>query len=348
MRKLAVMLTLGGVGAMYASPAVAGTIRHDRDHIPYLQLGSQVPATGSVFITVDIFGVQDGQTLASGVLIDPHWILTAAHVVDGYEENADLISGVGFVPAQDPVTAIPFLPHPTAPFHDIDLMISHPNWGGTSDPNSLTEGFDLALMRLATPVTNIVPVTRYTGAGEVGNVGTWSGHGMRGDGHTGMIFSDELRRAGHNMIDMTGGSGAFAGFSPNILLGDFDNPEDPLASSMGSSDALDLEYSIASGDSGGAVYVDFPDDGLGPVLVGINSFNGAYGPGDPFPGDNEPNAQYGEFFGATRVAAFNDWINETMAANMVPEPSAMAVVAMLAAPLVLRRRQRRSPGSAAL
>jgi hypothetical protein len=347
MKMLLTAGALGGFLIITGQAVDAGTIRHDRSQVPYLQLGEQHPTTGSIFITVDFAGIQDGQTLASGVLIAPNWILTAAHVVDGYDDNAGLISGVGFVPAQDPVTALPFLPHPTSPFYDIDLMVSHPNWQGSeSTTGGLMSGYDIALMRLENPVTNIVPVTRYTGSGEVGNVGTYAGHGMRGDGYTGMIFSDELRRAGHNMIDMVGGTGAFTGFSSNILFGDFDNPENPAASSMGSSDALDLEYSIASGDSGGPVYVDFPGDGLGPILVGINSFNGAYGPGDPFVGDNEPNAQYGEFFGATRVAAFDDWINQTMAANAVPEPGALAVVALLAAPLALRRR--RSGRSAAL
>lgn len=334
MRKWLIGAAVGGLAVSVPSLAPAGTIRHDRDHVPYLQLGAQFQTTGSIFITVDLFGIQDGQTLASGVLIAPDWILTAAHVVDGYEENAGLISGVGFVPAQDPVTAIPFLPHPTAPFYEVDAMFSHPNWGGS---DNIHLGYDIALMHLGSPVTNITPAMRYTGSGEVGNLGTWTGHGMRGDGYTGMVFSDELRRAGHNMIDMTGGSGAFVGFNPDILFGDFDNPEDPAASSMGTSDALDLEYSIASGDSGGGVYVDFPGDGLGPLLVGINSFNGAYGPGDPFPGDNEPNAQYGEFFGATRVSAFNAWINATMAS--IPEPGVIGLAA-LALPLLLRCRRR--------
>jgi len=351
-------LTGAVFGSLLAAGASvhAGTIRHDRDATSYLQLGNQSPTVGSIYVTIDFGGLQGTGTLASGVLIAPDWILTAAHVTDALDESAGLVVGVGFVPAQDPHTGSPILTPPGSPYFEVEYFdwVSHPGWAAAKEAwlaahpgdeegaaqAQLMAGYDIALVHLATPVTDIVPVTRYGGSGEVGQTGIYAGYGMRGTGLTGTVTSDELRRAGHNMIDLVGGSFPMGAFSDRILFSDFDDPGNVNpTNSMGDALPLDLEYSISAGDSGGPVYVDFPDDGLGPVLVGINSFNGAFGPGDPFPGDNDPNSQYDEFFGATRVSAFNDWINATAA---IPEPGSLAGVGLIAAALLGRRSRRRS------
>jgi hypothetical protein len=354
MKKLLTAAALGGLLATAGANVHAGTIRHDRDVVPYLELGSQFPTVGSIYVTIDLGpDLQGSQTLASAVLIAPNWVLTAAHVTDALEEGSGFFTGIGFIPAQDPHTGSPLLTPPGSPYYEVADWVSHPGWAAAKEAYlaahpgddagavqaQLMAGYDIALVQLADPVTDTVPITRYGGSGELGQTGIYAGYGMRGTGQSGVVTSDELRRAGHNTIDLFGGSFPFGTFSDRVLFSDFDDPGNvSTTNSMGSELPLDLEYSIAGGDSGGPVYVDFPDDGLGPVLVGINSFNGAFGPGDPFAGDNDPNSQYDEFFGATRVSPFNDWINATAG---IPEPGSLAGAGLLAAALLGRRRRRR-------
>lgn len=334
---------------LVTAPVSAGTIRHDLTHTPYLALGDQPEyrSTGAVYVGYDlgiIFGERyaASQVMASGVLIAPDWVLTAGHVVDGlYSGMADGLTDFGFVPGeQDPTVGSPYLTPPGSPYHEIDFdrTVSHPLWDG-----DLTKGYDIALIHLSTPVTGITPAVRYTGTAEVGKVGTYVGYGMRGTGLTGMLLSDELRRAGNNMLDLAGGNnptgtGGFDWASDRIVFSDFDDPGDADGINlMGTASLLALEYSIASGDSGGPLFVDFPDDGMGPLLVGINSFVGAFGPGDPLPGDNTPNSSYGDFVGATRVAAFNSWIDGVVA---VPEPATATLLLLAGGVAMLRRRGR--------
>jgi hypothetical protein len=352
------------LGGLAASPVLAGTIRHDLTHTPYLQYGEQpeFQSAGAVYVVTDlgvIFGehIVFSQTIASGVLIAPDWVLTAAHVVDALVQEQGAFTQMGVVVGeQDPNVASPILANPRPSFYDIDMdnTFVHPGWTAAKqafqmdNPGAdeeevigfaLTQGYDLALIHLHDPVTGIMPATVYTGNNEIGKVGTYVGYGMRGDGISGSLIADDLRRAGNNTIDLAGGnnpsgSGGFDWASDRILFADFDDLDDlDGINLMGDAEPLDLEYAIASGDSGGPVFVD----GNGPVLVGINSFVGAFGPGDPLPGDNNPDSSYGDFVGVTRVSAFNDWIGTTMAS--VPEPGTAGVIAL--GGLFLLRRSRK-------
>ncbi|MEK9661056.1 MAG: trypsin-like serine protease, partial [Alphaproteobacteria bacterium] len=93
------------------------------------------------------------------------------------------------------------------------------------------------------------------------------------------------------------------GVDHRVLLMDFDQPGDASESSYGSTLPLDLEYLIAPGDSGGGLFA-----ALGGVdyLIGVHSFGWGRLDGDP-------DSDYGDVSGHTRVSSFYDWINETIA-----------------------------------
>jgi len=134
------------------------------------------------------------------------------------------------------------------------------------------------------------------------------------------------KRAGNNVIDLDGSS--VSGYNDMVLFEDFDSGS-AGDNWSGSQTQLDLEYLIASGDSGGAMFVDF---GSGDVVTGVHSFIASV--------DTNTDADYGDIAGSTRVSSYESWITSTIAANdpIAPElPSWMIWVALVAG-LVLRKR----------
>ncbi|MCD4726560.1 MAG: S1 family peptidase, partial [Pirellulales bacterium] len=123
-------------------------------------------------------------------------------------------------------------------------------------------------------------------------------------GLTGAYMPAGQKRAGQNMVDNFYPT---AESTPNIILMDFDQPGDPYESSFGSTLPLDLEYLCAPGDSGGGLFADL---GFGEELIGVHSFGWGLLDGDP-------NADYGDASGDTRVSVFNSWIDGAMDGQIV-------------------------------
>ena len=289
------------------STANAGTIRHDRNDSQYTALAAQAQyaAVG------DLLGPG---FRCSGTLIAPGWVLTAGHCLDGGVDPTQMSFNLGDSGGGLHFGAQSFLAPTYTNFND-----------------SVLKGDDIALLKLATMETTVAAATLYNGAGEIGQIGTAVGYGRTGTGLTGDTLASGTKRAGNNVVDV---NGSVFGWSANILMVDFDNPDNANDSSLGSTNPLDLEYSTAPGDSGGGQFMDF---GAGAVLVGVTSLGASF--------DGNTNADYGDLAGYTRVSAHYDWIIETIRANsmMVPEPTSMAMFvtgSLLFAGCQLRRRRK--------
>jgi len=279
-KSLWLLMVLIAVGRL-TSPASAGTILHTgANPQAYLDLGaSQVYASVGQIIGADALG----SFAASGVLVAPSWVLTAAHVVDGATSLSFDFDGLGG----------------QASGFAAKRWVAHPNWDG-----NLGKGYDIGLVELVT-AANVSPAVRYRGTGELGQIGTSVGFGKTGTGVTGWQdvgdFSELQKRAGNNYIDAWLRT---PGKTPRVFLSDFDNPPPDGTfvddgNNFGGAGPLPLEYSTAPGDSGGGVFID-------GVLAGIHSFGWGRL-------DGNPNSDYDDVSGHTRVSAFNDWIDSVIA-----------------------------------
>jgi len=214
-----------------------------------------------------------------------------------------------------------------------------PYAGWSSSNGDVWAGVDLGLVRLSQPITSVTPALLDFSTSLLGLLGTNVGYGRSGTGTLGMSSDPGVKRAGQNMIDARGGmittmgSGTLLdldGISPTVLFQDFDHPTDLVASTMGSVTPVAKEYLIASGDSGGGLFIDV---GGATKLVGVNSFLASL----PYPLDTTgANADYGDLAGVVSVQSFENWI---FTMTGVPEPSVVSLLLLGLGGLVLMRRR---------
>jgi len=304
----------------------AGVIRGDVSDSFYTGLAAQ-----SVYDSVGFLTWNEGTSgyIASGTLISPEWVLTAGHVVGGTDDYgagvSGMIFGLGSVYSGTGVTAKDWIPYA----------------GWSSSNGDVWAGVDLGLVRLSQPITSVTPALLDFSTPLLGLLGTNVGYGRSGTGLTGMNTNPGTKRAGQNMIDARGGmvttmgSGTLLdldGISSTVLFQDFDSPADLVASTMGSVTPVAQEYLIASGDSGGGLFID-----VGGVtkLVGVSSFLASL----PYPWDTTgANADYGDLAGVVSVQSFENWI---FTVTGVPEPSVISLLFFGLGGLVLMRGRRK-------
>lgn len=263
-----------------STTAGAIVIRADVDDVRY-----QIPAN-AVPALADLPG--EGH----GVLIASRWVVTAAHAIS-WQMSVDEVT-IGGKPRKV-ATIIKYLGYRTLPdsiakdamassdFSKIHAFLSNSN--------------DIALIELASPVTDVAPMPLYRRSNEKGNTVEIVGKGATGNGLTGEIIRGshrtELRRA-YNLV---------TGVSDHWLWYTFDAP--PAA--------MPLEGFAGGGDSGGPVILD--EKGK-KELAGLTSWG-------KYPGGLQGEAGlhgikggfYGEISYDVRISHYAGWIDKVMSAH---------------------------------
>jgi hypothetical protein len=158
-------------GIIFSNNILAGTIDPKTEDLKYIEFGKKFNYVYQICGSYD-----DGSLFcASAVAIDPHWVLTAAHVVNGAK--------ICIVHQNDKA----FLVH---------KIISHENFHKGKFGNC-----DIALCYLDEDLGLDFYPELYDTNDEVGKTCTISGYGFTGTFATGAKLSDGNKRAGSNKID---------------------------------------------------------------------------------------------------------------------------------------------------
>jgi len=247
------------LGSLWCAYGWAGTRDPHTPDARYLEFGQQFPSV--VFFSA--VGPCDNpncprqgdehEQYGSAVIIRPHWVLTAAHLVKNtHSQKVRKDSGVEY-PLQHVIVHREYDPDNIG-WHDVALGYS---------------AQDFAL-EFYTPL--------YTDTDELGKKITIAGYGVHGTFVTGGQHADGKKRAGHNVLES----------AERAVL---------VCTPSRGSNRLPLEFLIASGDSGGGMFI-------GNKLAGINSFLMAT--------NQRPTGVYGNEAAFTRLSLYAAWVNEQM------------------------------------
>lgn len=288
-----VLIALLGSGHVPAAPRphATGAMRHDVAAERYAALGA-----APQFASVGLIRHRQEEARASAILVAGQWVLTAGHAV----HRTDAAELTVTLEGEE---------------YGVTRIVMHPGFR----ERTIGNGVDLALLQLAEVVAAITPAERYRGYAERGHVGTAVGFGVAGTGRDALLdpMPSGTKRAGTNMIDAIGGRIDGLTVPPNLMVADFDRPNDPSFNRIGSAMPLEMEYMPLGGDSGGGLFIE--QDG-GFMLTGVFS-------GYSFRVQRAMEiGMYGSLMFWTRLSMHNAWVDETTGTR-APRPPQIAVPA---------------------
>lgn len=235
-----------------------------------------------------------------GVLIAPQWVVTAAHAVPWGPEDAVKEVVIDGTPrrVEDCIIHPGYRPLPQA-------LIDHAlaTWDWSLFMVSLASSDDVALLKLAAPITDVAPVPIYRGNDEFGQIVSLFGKGATGTGNTGYRAEDPhrtvLRRAQNKVTSAHGRWFCYV----------FDNvPE-----------ALPLEGGSGSGDSGGPIVLRTAIAQTGTAkaregwsLLGLTSWTAPQG------ADRTSFGRYGQISCNVRLSHYAGWIDSVISPGRTP------------------------------
>ena len=270
MRRLLLLTVLILASLSFSTSAIV--IRHDVADEKY-----RLPATAFPALA-------DMPGEGHGVLIAPQWVITAAHAITWQPEIKQITLG-GIARDVERLVIHPGYKKPPQQLLDQALA----TWDWTLFRVLVSSSDDIALIKLAQPVTHIPPVTINQSSGEFGHIIKIIGKGATGNGATGYEFSSshrtELRQA-YNKVTSA---------DSRWLCYQFDQP----------SDGLPLEGGSGSGDSGGPVLLKAKNDW---ILAGLTSWTDQQS-------TNRTPGRYGQISCNVRLSHYKDWINSVITAK---------------------------------
>jgi chymotrypsin len=252
-----------------SAPASAIVIRDDVEDPKYRISPAEFPA------------LADMPGEGHGVLIAPEWIVTAAHAITWQPEIKRVtVNGI----ARDVEKLVIHPGYRKPPQELLDQALA--TWDWTLFRASLSASDDIALIKLATPISDVAPVPLNRSEREFNETVEIIGKGATGKGGTGYQFSDphrtELRRAQNKITSAYG----------RWLCYSLDEPPE----------ALPLEGGAGSGDSGGPVLVR---SGENWSLVGLTSWVDAQSTA-------RVAGRYGQISCNVRMSHYAEWIESVI------------------------------------
>jgi len=255
-----------------SSSAGAIVIRDDVDDAKY-----RIPAT-------DFPALVDMPGEGHGVLIAPQWVITAAHVLPWHSDLKQVaIGGI----SRDVERVVMHAGYARPPQALIDQALSTGEWILAVVRIASTD--DIALVKLAQPVTDVAPVAIYKDSDELGQIVKIMGKGATGTGTTGHD------PGGPNRTELRRAFNTITSAHDRWFCYLFDEP----------ASALPLEGKTGSGDSGGPALIRVDDQWR---LAGLSAWGFIQGDVRTVrPG------LYGQATCNVRLSHYTEWIESVIA-----------------------------------